>query len=210
MSLQFSPYKIFRRCILPRAYAERLLALSCALACFGFVSCSPHLKQTMPVPEVPISIKDAGSKGNQSSFVFVDEIKDTRTNPRLAEINGKESAPDGPVGPSVQTALSEALKQGGFLISDSAPVMISGEVREWSARVEGGMAAKVESIASVYLEVFDPANKRIFSGSYHGSSSRQSPSLKEKDVRDSLGVAMSQAIQQVLVDEQLMKLLASF
>ena len=88
--------------------------------------------------------------------------------------------------------------------------MISGQVRKWHANVTGGFQGKIESEASVYVEVLDPANKRIYSGVYNGVSSLETPNVDVKDMRESLGAAMASAIEQLNKDQQLVKLLSSF
>ena len=62
----------------------------------------------------------------------------------------------------------------------------------------------------MYVEVRDPTNKRIYSGEYSGTASKEHPNLDEKDVSETLGTAMQQAINQLFADQQLMDILQSF
>lgn len=176
----------------------------------GLSACSPSLKDTLEVPIVnaPAMAKNVEKVSN--AYLYIDEFSDARPNKAIASMDEKEIQPAGDVVPSVVKALKEALVNRGFEISESAPVMVSGEVRQWFAEIAGSMPTRVNVEAAIFIEVLDPANKRIYSGVYQGKSWKESSSMKEEDIRKTLGEGMEEAIKRVTADERLMGLISSF
>lgn len=173
-------------------------------------SCVLHLQPSLAVPHIPLLGKGETMNKTVQTYIYVDDVRDNRSSGVIAEIEGEESYPSTAIGSPVKEALMNALQQKGFTMSESAPVIISGEVRQWIATVKGRLPAKVNSEASLYLEVFDPASKQVYSGVYHGSAGLEYPTLDEEQIKEVLGTSMALAINQILSDQQLMDLLASF
>lgn len=177
------------------------------------VGCGPSLKSTIDVPRVEFSGEKKGS-GLKGSQLSIEQFTDKRISKIIA---GETEAPldkgaeaKQPIGPAVQDGLKRAFADRGAEITETAPVVISGEVLRWYAAVSGGLSGKAKGEAVVRIEVFDPANKKIYAGTYEGSATMQRPSLSEKDVSETLGAAMAQALSQVSEDKQLVKVLASY
>ena len=187
-----------------------LHGLAITLILVATSACSPRLNETLEVPTVPIPPPSKNVEKVSNAYLFIDEFSDTRANKALATMDGKEIQAAGDVVPSVVKALNEALTGRGFEISESAPVMVSGEVRQWIAEISGSVPTRVSVEASIFIEVLDPANKRIYSGVYQGKSWKESSSMKEEDIRRTLGEGMSEAIKRIIADERLMGLISSF
>jgi uncharacterized lipoprotein YajG len=85
------------------------------------------------------------------------EIRDGRSETGIVEIKGRTIEPNQDISNVVKAAMHEALARKGFQVVQSAPVLISGEVQQWFANVRGGLPAEVESKATIYIEVYDPA-----------------------------------------------------
>ena len=163
------------------------------------------------MPEIPpLRVAIGGGAVTSNSYVSVDEFEDARDSQVIVDVNGRQSSTATSVGLPVQDAISKALEQSGFVISDSAPIVISGKVLKWDARVTTGFPATVSSDAKVFIQVLDPASKPIYTGTYEGSASRQEPGIQEAEVRKNLGTAMSEAIAQLVADQKLVRLLSSF
>ncbi len=174
-------------------------------------ACGPSLRSTMQVPDIPSVSKKPSQVGSvTNAYLSIDDFQDMRPSAALAEVNGRESSAATSVDIPVRDALAKALEKNGFIISDSAPVVMVGQVKEWKADVHTGMPSSINSRAAVYLEVLDPANKKIYSGTYQGRAMSEQASIDETDVRRTLGSAMSEALSQVVADERLMSLLLSF
>ena len=189
-----------------------ILAMSVLAMSVLAVGCGPRLPPKLALPNlkiVNVGAKVAGN-GGQLSYVYVGEFIDIRETSAIAVLDGKEIAPKNDVGPVVIGGVKQALKKKGFEFSDTAPVVLSGEVRNWVARVTSGFSGKVDSEASLYVEIIDPANKRIYAGVYNGFSNVESPSLGKDDVREALKTSLEEAVRQITADAQLMELLASF
>jgi hypothetical protein len=142
--------------------------------------------------------------------VSIDEVKDSRPSPELAIVDGKEVLGDEPIANTVRVGLQRGFQRKGITVSDSAPLVVSVEVRTWTSMVKGGLPGSVKSDSALFAQVFDPANKLVYSGLYRGSSNIQNPSIDERDIRSSLASAMTEAIGQVTGDPQLRKLLSSY
>lgn len=203
---------IFRRWLVSSG-AERLARYSrgvllVAIMVVGVWGCGVKLKDRVVVPEVPLSAQVTDSVSGV--MVALDNVRDARPITTLVDVNGRGSEPASDVGVQVQGALVRALTRGGYRVDGGSAVVIRGEVREWIARVRTGMPGTVTSEAKVFLEVLDPGDRRLYSGQYEGAASLEEPSISELDIRNNLGLAMSEAIRQVLADKKLRQLLQSF
>lgn len=181
------------------------------LALFLFSACSTGIDDKMPVPNITTpQVESVFSKENLVPTLFVGDIRDGRPQTALAVMGEKKSEPEGDITLAVSRALQEGLKSKGFEINDSAPVVVTGEVRTWLVTIKGGVPSKGESSAALSLEVYDPANKKVYSGVYQGSARMERSTLSDQDISRLLGVAMTEAIGQALSDKNLIQLLASF
>jgi hypothetical protein len=188
-------------------------SLALLLAIIGLISgCSPRLRSSIPVPQViPLASKNEKAiPAPASSQLSIDQFTDGRKQKAFITFNGKVSEPEGDVGAAVQSGLTMAFKKTGYEITDSAPIIIAGEIKKWEAVIETGFSDKVDGQATIKVEVFDPANKKIYTGTYEGFASIEHPSLDEEDIEKALGTAMGQAVHQVTVDNQLANVLKSF
>ena len=177
----------------------------------GFAGCGPTLRDKLAVPDITVPKSSSKLPEEVRTLIFVDQFTDSRISHALVEEEGKESGEsEGDVGLVVQSAVAAAFREKGFTVTDDAPVALSGKVKSWKARVQGGLGAKAEGEAVLALELFDPANRRVFSGEYSGSAMIKAGSMNEDDVRKCLGLAMAQAIAQVVSDQKLTRLLLSF
>ena len=185
-----------------------LIAGAATLLSLAAVGCGPSLNSTMPAPHVALSNKPPASE--TSAYLFIDEIKDVRDNRVLVKREKKEVTAEGELTPSVVEALKQAFGTKGFTFSESSPIIISGELREWHADVSGSLPTKVAAQSAIYIEVLDPANKKIYSGVYRGFASLEEASIDEKDVSKTLANALQETVTQVVNDKQLVGVLSSF
>jgi uncharacterized lipoprotein YajG len=166
----------------------------------------------MAVPHVKIAGgKISKDNTTANTYLYVDEFVDRRENKSLARNEKKkEVQPESDVAPAAVDALKQSLSAKGFSFSESAPLIISGELREWIAEISGSLPTKVSAQASVYIEVLDPANKKIYSGVYRGYSSMEEASVDEQDISRTLASSLEESVSQVTNDKQLISLLSSY
>lgn len=174
------------------------------------LGCSPRLKATIGLPQIPAIASAGKSESASHAMVFVSTVRDGRQQSALAELDGKPSEPASSISPAVQDALQRAFQQTGFLMSEDAPIVVSSEVQRWIAHVTAGVPSKAQAESVLYVEILDPANKRIYAGTYQGFADMESPSMGERDVQQVLGASMSEAIKQIVNDRQLITMLSSF
>ena len=172
--------------------------------------CGASVKSTIALPDLKVANGAATESSSGSTFLFIDELIDKRENMTIAKVDGREIQGSGSVTKVVADGLKAALTNKGFAFSDSAPVIISGEIRVWRADISGTLPTKVSSEAALFVEVLDPANKRIYSGVYRGFAQLEEGSINDEDVRKVLGNAMEEAVVQVSNDSQLVTLLSSY
>jgi len=186
-----------------------LIASASILTALTVVGCGPSLKSTMPVPYLaPNAMKQ--TTADSGAFLFIDEFKDQREDRVLVKRDKKEVTAEGDVTPAVIQALKQAFTSRGFTFSESSPIIISGELREWRADVTGSLPTKVAAQGAIYIEVLDPANKKIYSGVYRGFASLEEASIDEQDVSKTLANALQETVTQVVNDKQLIGVLSSF
>ncbi len=182
------------------------LAISLAIS---VQACAPTLKHDISMPKIP----DIGA-GQRNSVagaeLLVNPFIDARPKATMVYHKGREYKARGDAAGAVETKVRNKLEKEGFRFSSRAPLALSGELRKWEAKVSVGFPAQVDSMAAVYVEVRDPANKRIYAGEYSGNASKQHPNLDAEDINETLGTAMQQALNQLFADAQLLDILQSF
>lgn len=190
---------------------RRLIGAIAFGAFFAPIGCGPSLKNTMAVPHVKLTGgKVSRDDSTASTYLYVDEFVDRRENKSIVRSEKKEVQPENDVASAAVDALKQSLTAKGFSFSESAPLIISGELREWIADVSGSLPTKVSAQASVYIEVLDPANKKIYSGVYRGYSSMEAGSVNEQDISKTLASSLEESVSQVTSDKQLISLLSSY
>lgn len=147
---------------------------------------------------------------NGSGSVSIDQFEDVRADKALADYDGRTIEATADIVPAVRAGLKDVLEKHGVIVSDSAPLVVSVEVRDWKTAVESGFNTKATGTAAVFLRVYDPGNKLIHSGLYKGEAHLIQSKIKESDISDVLATAMSEALTQVTQDKTLMKLFQSF
>ena len=186
------------------------LALA-TLVISAFLACSPSVKKDIDLAGLDIIPLPTGAKVSaNSSSVFVDLFSDGRDNEAVLIKGDKKANLKNDPGDMVRDAITGALKNKGFVITDTAPLIISGEVKKLVANVEPGFPVKLRSDAKIILEVFDPANEPLYKASYNGFSSVSHPSINSTDVKEALGLALKEAVTQVVKDKELIGVLESF
>lgn len=193
-----------------KGISRALLASIFVLA--AMLACGPSLKGTIQVPTLKIAkVLDPSTRTSANTYLFVDEFVDARSDKTIALVDGKQQVQtSGEVLPGVVQALKDSLGNVGFTFSDSAPVVIAGQLRKWKADISDRMPTKISADAQLYVEVLDPANKKIYSGVYNGFSTMESNSIGEAEVGKTLSASMEEAVKQVTADRQLISLLQSY
>lgn len=176
------------------------------IALFAFLllsSCAPNLGSTIEAPQVPAQVRSKEARARMGSMVGISEIIDGRTGV-VANDDETYTEPYGGIQSILETALKQALVEAGVAVSESANLGIHLEVKTWRAKITRGALATVDAEASVELVLKDSTGKRIYNGTYKGTRSKQFPVLTKTDIRDSLGLAMSNAIDEISNDTELL------
>jgi uncharacterized lipoprotein YajG len=179
---------------------------------FSITACAPSLPSTIKVPHISPVVKgpQVQKRRGYESTVYIDQLTDVRPKEAIAEYQGRGINPASDVIAPVIDALRAGLEKKGFRFSDTAPVLISGEIRTWSVKIKGGFSSKAKAEAVLYLEILDPTNKRAYSGVYQGYATTEGTGIDEERVSEILGTSMSEALGQVFADQQFIRLLSAF
>lgn len=171
-------------------------------------SCGPRGIQYLEVPELP-EVALGGPKGldrSYKSYIYVQEFTDTRETPFFLKHGRHAYEPASSISPVIRDRMAVTLEKKNFVISDTAPIIVDGEVRAWEVKVQDGMQGEAE----LYVQILDPTGARMFSGTYRGFAFYNKVSLKDKVIKKALARAMGEAVRQVMTDKELMRLLGSF
>lgn len=175
---------------------------------FG-VGCAPHLGATIETPEVPLTEIKSDTRARLGSYVAIQSIEDSRKL-SLQEAQPEYTQPAGAVKETVEAAIRDSFRDHGISILDTAPVQMKTYVREWKSQVKSSTTTSIESKAVLYVELFDPSGKRMYSGTYEGTRSSQFPVVNRTDVKDSLGLAMANCISHIIDDPKIMEIIGSY
>ena len=185
---------------------SRIELLVKSIVTFGVVTvffsgCSADVGPSIETPEVPApSVARVERRARLAAQITLGHFTDRRE-PIEALGSGDITQPQGKVARKVEAALVKSFVSNGISIVNEAPYSIQGEVRKWNASVMTTASSKLRSEAALYIEVLNESGVRVYSGTYHGSRASQFPIASAGDIQDSLGLAMSQAIGQILEDE---------
>lgn len=128
---------------------------------------------------------------------------------RLVDQASKRVSPEGNVSALVKQSFTTYLEKRGATVEPASPVKINGELRSWEAEVQGTSTGMLNSTASIYVEVRDSSNNKIYSGVFQGTRASQFPLVTKSDIQDSLAFALVQAIDQALNDSSFRKSLTN-
>lgn len=180
---------------------------------FLLASCAPNLGKTIEAPQIPAVATKGDARPRLGTYISIQSVEDARiaVDPGTASMDGIDyTEPQGAIGSLVENGLKAAFRENGISVIDSAPLVIRAEVRTWRAHTETKAQSDLASEATLYVEVIDPAGKKLFNGTYNGNRASTFPIITRVDVQDSLGIAMANAISQAVVDPQLLTVLSSY
>ena len=209
LSLHGIKYLNFNRMMVYKQIISLLFTLLFFLILSG---CSPTIKGDFSIPSLGEDpVLEVGGKAVESvSEMQISEVKDLRESPAVVRYRKKEAKYDRDITPAIRGALQERFRKRGFDFSDTAPLILNCEVQRWEVDIHSGFKFLAEGNAFLYLEVLDPANKRIYSGAYEGLASYESISMGTKDIEKVLQSSMRAAMDQIFEDKSLLNLIKSF
>lgn len=181
------------------------------IAALAFISCAPQVGVIIDAPAIPTLAKP-DTRARLGSYVNLDKVQDTRMVGKIGTVEANVTEPYGnDITENIKTSIRQALSDVGVSSNDTAPVAMNVEIRSWKSQVgtKSG-SGKIVSDASLYIELYDPTGKRLFSGSYNGQRTSDFPIISKVDIQDSLGLAMANAIEQMVTDPELINILGSF
>lgn len=184
-----------------------LMKLRCCLFVglftFSIQACSPSLSRPFPIPVLsPIKeMTQDESKIKGSSLYFIRDVLDKRASSALIEFDGESYTTDADVSPLVREGMEIALGNKGYQSSVKSSVHIVMAIIRWQCQIGEGLPAKIESQAELQVQIITLSGVKVYTGKYTGSAEGLVPNVSNESAKESLGLAMSEAIRQVLADE---------
>lgn len=176
-----------------------------------FAACGTTVPRHITLPDLEVAVKGgSSSRGSIPSEFFVEQFTDVRGEQALVTGEGNSSEATQNVAKFVSEGVRQALLRKNLVWSETAPLVIRGEIRNWQAQVKGGFPASIGAKASIYIEVLDPSNKAIYAGEYRGFSRMETAGVDEDEAGKVLSASMAEAIRQLTVDKRLFDVLSSF
>lgn len=178
---------------------------------FLHCGCARHLGGTVGVPQLPVSTLATQELAQYDATVAMDGFNDERLSVEEPgeQLKGELVQPYGDISAVVEQGAIKALRRRGVVFSDRSWVSLRGEISKWQSVVHSTAMVEIESQAQLRVQVFDRKGDVVYSGNYAGARSSRFPVASEQDVKDSLALAMRQAIDQMATDEQLLRALSS-
>lgn len=185
-----------------------LLFVLCLLHVIG--GCVANVGQTIETPEIPAAATRTEARARLGSYVSIQGVQDLRTYSSQTPSSENFTEPQGGTTTAVETGLKNALRDAGISVLESAPITLRAEIKKWRAQVTSKASSNLASEATIYVELLDPSGRKLYTGSYNGTRSSQFPVITRIDIKDSLGLAMSNALSQLVADEQLLNIVSSY
>lgn len=181
------------------------------LLSFSLLSCGPSFTSPVLAPEISIDqmVLPKLSAAGEGRF-YLKNFQDSRTDKNLLKINGEVFSTDSDLTLVVREGISRAFVKAGYAHSKEASVFIAGKLEQWDAEIVDAYPSTILCKAKIYLELLDPIDRRIYSGTYSGMSELQSPGLNNDDLRKALSLAMNKAVEQAVKDKGLTSIINAY
>ncbi|MDR2337776.1 MAG: YajG family lipoprotein [Deltaproteobacteria bacterium] len=181
----------------------------CVLLVFIVLACGPTLGSQIQITTVPEPSVEPPEFTRQPS-VTIGFFKDVRPGNYVVKHYETLVQPSNSVSFEVEDVLRRTLVNAGFLVNSAAPVIIKGEIRQWVVDIKSNFPIKLDSKATLWIEIIGPDNKRIYSGIYLGTGHFEKVAVENKDLQNTLNIAMTAAISGIVKDKKLLSILSSF
>jgi hypothetical protein len=188
----------------------RIVSFALILYCLPFLGCAGSIKPTYPFPD----LGNSGASGNPAELdrgitVYIDRFIDDRAVREIVIGDSESALGEGDAGLPISRALTKAFAGRGITSSDSAPLILSGAVKEWYARVTGGIGGGITAEARISVNLSNPADEQLYSALYSGSA-EYSGGFSRKEFERVMVAAMQEAVAQVVADQKLILLIESY
>lgn len=173
-------------------------------------ACSNSIQRSYSFPELASTAEEiAAETPNRGISIYIDQFVDDRAVRDIVLASDGNAASIGDAGRPVAEALVRAFMQRGIGSSDSAPLILSGTVKEWYARVSSGIGGGIAAEARISVTLSDPAGTQLYIALYSGSA-EYSGGFSKSEFDRVMAAAMQEAIGQVTSDQKLLGLIESY
>lgn len=185
------------------------IAFLAPLVIFLF-ACGPQFNNPVLAPDASLATVELKGKAGSEGRFYLKNFEDIRKDLSLVTLDGESYKTDSDLTLVVREALSRILVKSGYSSSKESAIFIKGKLIDWKAEVKDGYPSTLVSSAKVYLELMDPTDRRVYSGTYAGEAELQAPGMDNNDLRKALSMGMEKALEQVVKDKGFVSILSSY
>ena len=162
------------------------------------------------VPQIPTQkIRIRPQKLDYQPVITVGLFLDSRVSFDILDLDGDTRVAKGEAAYLVTFAVRRLYKRMGFKVTTKAPVTVSGAITKWKAGERKEKGTRI-AIAEINIQVVTPSAAIIFNKIFKGIKSSRSRWRNDIAIREALGEAMSNALQEMMNDAELTEVLTSF
>lgn len=188
-----------------------LIVIVTLISMMFLTACGPTLRGKTPLAEIPLPTNEDGKFiFNTPPSVSVGHFTDQREESYIVKSYDKTSEPDDDVAVYVRDVIERLFKSMGVTVEEGAAVEARGYVKEWKVEVTSGFPASLKSRAVIVIELYDPANRLAYRGTYQGEANLQRVGVDVKDLQLALNFAMTEALSRVAKDKRLLNTITTF
>jgi uncharacterized lipoprotein YajG len=169
-------------------------------------ACSPGLGETLTVNQIVIDqpkqseVSDPGLKATVT-------IEDSREQPAIGDVDGREIGAATDVRIAVQQALESYLEEKGYSFSLTDGSKLRSEIVRWHVSVTPDFpVSSAQAVAALTITVIGPKQDVKYIGNYSGFTEVTHPFLSQPRVEEALQSAMRFAIEEAADDQNLLKI----
>lgn len=181
-------------------YLKVLKVISLILVFTNFSACAPSLEEgILRVSPLRLTKKEV-TKG-RTFPVLVHEFRDSRTNEKVGEIEGRDLKLDSRSLGVVRYSLEQELRKRGARFTPVGSNSIYGEVLDWYIKIVPGFPfTRTYARAKVRTSVVSDMGAVLFEGQYEGTAKQRDMFPSADKIEDVLGKAMAYAVESMLED----------
>ena len=181
---------------------------------FFLIACAPgHSSDSQPSPTTSAnSGKTSPTSDTQSRArlvspsIQINRFQDVRDASIALDDEKEFHQIKGDVEGLVAKTFQRAFRKKGYLLLSDSSRKIRGEIRKWHTVASRATGSIQECEAELFVEVVDAKGSVLFGKVYRGV--QRVKNQDDLEVKISLGMAMEQAVNQTLVDQELASALA--
>lgn len=180
--------------------------LSILILSLNLLGCAPTAPSNLFLPRLSVDAEPSSLTVYQTlDGLNVDKFIDSRPQKAICDYDGSLIDAGFDIGLRIQDVYVDYFRKQGLKQNKGRPGTIKGDVLEWFAVYKHSFPlSEVDSTALIQIEYFDPQGNLAYTGKYSGGANERKPLLNQDDVKNSLMLAMRDAIAESIKDFEIL------